>query len=187
MVNCEALLKKYYKDNPKALKIVLEHSKEVAKKAVEIAQHMKNHNPNLKFIEEAAMLHDIGCFMTNAPEIHCHGKYPYKWHGILGKEILEKEGLPKHAIACERHLGVGLTAQEAKNLGLPEKDMVAQTIEEKIIAFADFFYSKHPTKFGRKISLEENFEWYSQYGEKFVKKFKKMIEFFKENTQNLTF
>ncbi|MFH1456293.1 MAG: HD domain-containing protein [archaeon] len=183
MVDTITLLKKYYKNNQEALTIVLEHSKQVTKKALEIAKRMKEYNPDLKFIEEAAMLHDIGCFMTNAPEIHCHGKYPYNMHGMLGREILEKEGLPKHAIACEHHLGVGLTKEEAKKQGLPERDMIPNTIEEKIVAFADFFYSKHPTKFGREITIQENIEWYKKFGERTVNELKKWVLFFKEVDQ----
>ena len=55
------------------------------------------------------MLHDIGIFLTHAPQIGCHGDKPYICHGYLGRELLEKEGFPRHAIVCETHVGVGLT------------------------------------------------------------------------------
>jgi uncharacterized protein len=52
-------------------------------------------NLDERFIQEAALLHDIGIFLTNAPKIHCFGDYPYICHGYLGAEILRKEGLDK--------------------------------------------------------------------------------------------
>ena len=37
----------------------------------------------------------------------------------------------------ERHIGAGITEQEAEKLGLPKKSYVPQTLEEKIVAHAD--------------------------------------------------
>jgi len=55
----------------------------------------------LGFIEEAALLHDIGIFNTNLPKIGCYGRHPYISHGYLGRELLENEGLAAHALVCE--------------------------------------------------------------------------------------
>ena len=45
---------------------------------------------------------------------------------------------------CERHTGAGLSAEDirAQGLPLPEKDFLPETPEEKLICFADKFYSK---------------------------------------------
>ncbi|KKP39788.1 MAG: hypothetical protein UR30_C0008G0057 [Candidatus Peregrinibacteria bacterium GW2011_GWC2_33_13] len=106
------ILEKYSNSQKKALKILLHHGRLVKNKALEIAEHFTLDKIDLKFIEEAAILHDIGIFFVNAPEIGCYGDKPYIAHGYLGREVLEKEGLPKHALAAERHTGMGIHKEE---------------------------------------------------------------------------
>jgi uncharacterized protein len=139
------LLRKYYKADSKAFWFLTEHGKSVARKALLVARNVSSENPDLGLLEDAAMLHDIGIFLTNAPDIGCCGESPYICHGILGREILEKEGLPDHALICERHVGVGLTCHDIvrENLPLPQREMIPITIEEQIICFADKFFSKN--------------------------------------------
>ena len=119
------------------------HSRAVADKALEIAASYGK-PVDTRFIEEAAMLHDIGVSMTDAPSLDCHGKAPYICHGVIGRQILEQEGLPLHALVCERHIGVGLTAEDIRRqaLPLPQRDMLPVSVEEQIIACADLFFSK---------------------------------------------
>jgi uncharacterized protein len=69
----------------------------------------------------------------------------------MGAELL-KEWAEKHPVdnlesyqrVCLRHTGIGLTAKNIRenNLPLPEMDLVPETIEEKIVCYADKFYSK---------------------------------------------
>ena len=96
------------------------------------------------FVEEAAMLHDIGIVKVDAPAIACHGTEPYIRHGVLGAEMLRAEGLLRHALVCERHTGTGLTLDQIvqQGLPLPHQDMQPLSIEEQIICFADKFFSK---------------------------------------------
>lgn len=68
------IIKKYYSPNSKAFTILVNHSKAVTEKVLMIAQRF---NVDRQFIYEAAMLHDIGIFMTNTPKFDCHGSYPY--------------------------------------------------------------------------------------------------------------
>jgi uncharacterized protein len=145
-MNAETLLKKHYRQNSNSFSIVLEHSRKVAAKALDIALMLPNSGIDLKFLEEAAILHDIGVSLVRAPDIHCFGSYPYICHGVLGRELLESEGLPKHALICERHVGIGLEVDDIvrQNLPLPQRDMSPITLEEKIVCFADLFYSKKP-------------------------------------------
>jgi len=70
----------------------------VAGKALAIARRARRLGPDLKFIGEAAMLHDIGILVTDQPSLGCYGDKPYICHGYAGREILEKEGLPAHAL-----------------------------------------------------------------------------------------
>jgi uncharacterized protein len=90
-----------------------------------------------------------------SPKLGCHGIEPYIRHGIIGREILEDEGLPLHALVCERHIGVGLTAEDvrAQGLPLPARDMAPLSLEEKIVCFADLFYSKNPENIGSEKTI----------------------------------
>ncbi|MDA2922477.1 HD domain-containing protein [Patescibacteria group bacterium AH-259-L07] len=151
------IIKKYYKENSKSYYFLTEHSKAVTEKALKIAHNVGHLNPDLEFIEQAAMLHDIGIFLTNAPEIGCFGERPYICHGYLGRKILEKEALPKHALVCERHTGVGLSIQdiEKEKLPIPKRDMRPISLEEEIICFADTFFSKNEEFLTKEKSIEE--------------------------------
>lgn len=171
------IIRKYYNPDSRAFIILVNHSKAVAEKALKIACKF---NVDQKFIYEAAMLHDIGIFKTNTPKFDCHGSYPYITHGYLGREILEKEGLPKHALVCERHTGVGITKDEIirKNLPLPHRDMIPLNLEEKIIAYADKFFSKESDGSVRVREIDEIIKDLSRYGEEKVKIFKEWIEIF---------
>ncbi|PIN76159.1 phosphohydrolase [Candidatus Woesearchaeota archaeon CG10_big_fil_rev_8_21_14_0_10_36_11] len=177
------IIEKYYKPESKAYKILVRHSALVAKKAIEIAKRVPEFNPDLKFIKEAAMLHDIGIYLTDDPEIYCYGDKEYICHGILGKEILEKEGFPKHAKVCERHIGVGISVEEIEkeNLPIPKHDMNPISIEEQIICFADCFFSKTPTRLKQEKSLEQIKNGLTTLCEDKVKKFEAWCTLFKEN------
>ena len=135
------LIHKYFKDDYKNEEVLVFHLKAVAKKSLEMAKRVKE-PIDFKFLEEAALLHDIAVSRVQFGEDKNPKKPPYIAHGYLGRQILEKENLPRHALVAERHVGSGLTKEEAKMLGLPEREMLPVTIEEKIICVADKFYSK---------------------------------------------
>ena len=155
-MNAVALLEKYFPEMD-AFLIILEHSRLVASKALQAARNLDHPEVDLIFLEEAALLHDIGVCRTAAPKFHCHGTEPYIRHGIIGREILDREGLPRHALVCERHIGVGLSVADirAQRLPLPEEEMVPLSLEEKIVCFADLFYSKSPEKCGKEKTIDE--------------------------------
>ena len=156
-MSAKALLEKYFNHNSTALAIVLEHSRMVAVKALRIARILHDHQLDLQFIEEASLLHDIGVSRIHAPDIYCFGSSPYICHGILGRDILESEGFHRHAMVAERHIGVGLTADDifTQNLPLPNRDMSPQSVEERIVCFADLFYSKSPGRLTTEKSPDE--------------------------------
>jgi uncharacterized protein len=161
------IIGKYYASDSKSYHYLLQHSRLVAHKALEIAGRVEHLKPDLCFIEEAAMLHDIGIFLTNAPKIGCYAYKEYVCHGYMGRELLEGEGLPKHALVCERHVGMGITVDDIRdnNLPLPERDMVPESIEEKIICFADKFFSKSEHELLREKDLERVRAVVKGYGE----------------------
>jgi uncharacterized protein len=138
------IIRKYYASRPAARDILLGHGEAVAGMALRIGRNLSHLGPDLRFIEEAALLHDIGILHTDAPMLGCHGPKPYICHGHLGGEILEAEGWPLHALAAERHVGMGLSVEDIRRSGfpVPVREMVPVSLEEKIVCFADKFFSK---------------------------------------------
>ncbi len=172
-----SIIRKYYPRESRAYALLVEHSRMVAQKALAIARRLQHLHPDLKFIEEAAMLHDIGIFMVNEPEIYCFGEYPYVCHGYLGRALLEKEGLTKHARVCETHVGVGISKEEieANNLPLPPRDMLPETLEEELICYADKFYSKNPDRLYQEIPIPAIRQSLAKYGRDKVEKFDRWV------------
>lgn len=165
-----ALLEKYFQGNDQALEIVYRHSRKVADKALAIARGTGMDAADLCFVEEAALLHDIGVVRIHAPKLNCFGTLPYICHGVIGREILEAEGLPRHALVCERHIGVGLTARDivSQGLRLPEREMSPVTRCERIVALADLFYSKKGGELDREKSALQVRADLLRYGEEKV-------------------
>ena len=125
-----SIINKYYPNDDLLRQLLLKHSRQVADRCMQIVRKHKELSVDVQFLEEAAMLHDIGIFKCDAPSIYCVGTEPYIKHGPIGGELLRVEGFPRHARVAERHTGTGLPGYE------PE------TLEEQIICYADKFYSK---------------------------------------------
>lgn len=170
-MNPLALIDKYYPEDNELKHILLVHSRSVADKALEMARKHPELNLDLTFIEEAAMLHDIGIFMTDADGIFCFGKYPYICHGYLGSELVAREGYPRHALVCERHTGAGLSLKAImeRDLPVPHREMIPISLEEQIICFADKFYSK--TKLDKEKSVEKARKSIEKHGEEGLARF----------------
>ena len=139
-----SIISHYYDTESELYHILYTHSRCVADMALEIVDAHPELQVDRTFVEEAAMLHDIGVFRCNAPAIFCFGTEPYITHGIIGAELMRKEGFPKHALVCERHTGAGISIDDImqQHLPLPLRDFTPQSVEEKIICFADKFFSK---------------------------------------------
>ena len=133
----------YYAGNIELRNIIRIHSEQVAKKALQIIEH-RQLPVNREFVYSAALLHDIGVVKCNAPDIHALGNLPYICHGVEGRKMLESQGLPEYALVCERHTGSGISKYQIihQNLPLPLRDMLPVSMEEKLICYADKFYSK---------------------------------------------
>ncbi|MCS5696070.1 HD domain-containing protein [Desulfofundulus thermocisternus] len=167
------IIRKYYHPETELYHLLVEHSKAVARKALKVADKVSHLHPDRKFLVEAAMLHDIGIFLTYLPQIGCRGEKPYVCHGYLGRELLENEGLPLHALVCERHVGAGITKEEIIEhcLPLPPRDMVPVTLEEKIICYADKFFSKNRDAIDREKTVAEIERELSHHGSGQVMRF----------------
>ncbi len=140
----QAIIDRYYPAGTVCRGIFLRHSRQVTNKAIDIA-NLCRLDLSHEEIEAAAMLHDIGIFMTDAPDIGCFGTEPYIRHGIIGAELLREENVPEiYARVAERHTGAGITADDIirQQLPLPLQDYCPETMLEKLICYADKFYSK---------------------------------------------
>ncbi len=109
-------------------KWVIPHSQAVNLKSISLSENLsKEFDIDKELVKKGALLHDIGRCMTD-------GIY----HAVLGAEILKSEGYPLEVSKIvERHIGAGIPKKEAIKMGLPPKDFIPHTLEEKIVAHAD--------------------------------------------------
>ncbi len=142
---------------------VVRHCKAVRDVAVKIA---KKAHADVELVEAAALLHDIGRSKT-------HGIL----HGVEGSKIAEQLGLPQSIIhIVERHLGAGIPKDEAEKLGLPPKDYMPQTLEEKIVCHADNLINNY-----KRQNIENEVEGvlregHRKYAERLVKLHKELSD-----------
>lgn len=172
-MNPEHIIAEFYDQGSATHDLLVWHSEQVAAKALAIAERVMHLEPDTDFIRQAAMLHDIGIFMTNSPSLGCHGTYPYVAHGYLGRALLEKNNLPRHALVCERHVGAGISAHDIgrHQLPLPVRDMLPLSLEEKIICVADKFFSKDTSEMHGERSLDTVISIIQHYGDANLKRF----------------
>ena len=174
------IIDKYIKDE-ELKRLLITHSEKVGDKAIEIVESCGLAGKvDKQELYDSAMLHDIGIVNCNAPAIHCHGSRPYICHGIEGGKILRFEGLEdSYARICERHTGAGLTAGEIEKMGLPlpKADYLPETLQEKIICYADKFYSKSgdPT---REKDINQIIGSLGRHGEEVVARFMELHNMF---------
>ena len=110
-------------------KSVIAHCKAVSALAVKFARVCESNGlpVDVDLVEVGALLHDIGRSKTHDVT-----------HAVVGVEIAKSLNLPKPVLSIiECHIGGGIFADEAKKLGLPVKDYVPATLEEKLVAYAD--------------------------------------------------
>jgi uncharacterized protein len=178
------IIHKYYASGSEIEYVLLKHSEQVRRKALDIATNHPELHLDSEFISEAALLHDIGIFLCDAPRIYCHGAHQYIEHGYLGANLLLEEGFPRHALVCERHTGVGLTLEMIikNHLPLPHRDMLPVSLEEQVICYADKFFSK--TQLEEENSIERIRQYLNQYGESEVEKFDKWYFLFESEKFN---
>lgn len=177
-MNPYEIIDKYYSGNTALRQILVIHSLSVSGKALRMLDAHPELHLNRSFVKEAALLHDIGIFRTDASAIQCFGTHPYIAHGYLGAELLRLEGFPLHALVCERHTGAGLSLQDIVNqqLPIPQREMLPVTLEEQLICFADKFFSK--THLDEEKTVEKARKSVAKYGEEGVARFDRWCSLF---------
>lgn len=128
---------------------VIKHCETVTQLAVEIAKACRERglDINLELVEVGALLHDIGRSKTHS--VH---------HAVIGAKIAEALGLPESVISIiKRHVGGGITAKEAEKLGWPKDVYIPQTIEEKIVSYADKLIEG-----SKRVPIEKTIEKFSK-------------------------
>ncbi len=143
-IDPEAIITRFYPAGSTTRELLLRHGELVGRKALDVVDRAPWLDADREFVVQAAMLHDIGIGRTRCPELGCTGTLPYVCHGVAGRAILDKLELDRHGLVCERHVGVGISADQAvrQKLPLPVRDMFPLSMEERLICYADKFFSK---------------------------------------------
>lgn len=165
------IIEKYYPHDDDLRRLLIKHSRDVANKALSIVDHHPELGLQSQFVEDCAMLHDIGIFKTHAPSIFCNGTEPYIRHGVEGAALVRAEGFELYAGVCERHTGAGISRQQVQeqSLPLPLADYIPITMTEQVVCYADKFYSKsHPN---RVRTVEQAAHSLSKFGADGVERF----------------
>jgi len=108
---------------------VIEHCKVVSQLAVRLARlaEHKGMEVDVDLVRIGGLLHDIGRSRTHGVE-----------HGFVGSTIIDSYGYsPAIARIAERHVGAGISSDETQKLGLPDRDFIPETLEEKLVCYAD--------------------------------------------------
>jgi uncharacterized protein len=110
-------------------KEVINHCMAVTSLAIETAKIIQDKaiQVDIALVEIGAILHDLGRSKTHTVD-----------HAVVGANIAKQAGLPKSVISIiKRHVGGGITQNEAQKLGWKADIYMPLTLEEKIVSYAD--------------------------------------------------
>lgn len=130
---------------------------------------------DIELVRAGCFLHDIGTYALYQDNGFNEGSYIT--HGILGYELLQNEGYGEALCRiASHHTGVGLSKEDIQHQGLPlpHEDFLAESLEEKLVMYADKFHSKHP----RFNSFEGYRDTLAQFGAEKVAYFAELAEVF---------
>lgn len=108
---------------------VIAHCIAVSGVALELAAGMISQGKELDLylVEIGGLLHDLGRAQSHGID-----------HAVLGVELAKSYGLETEIQEIiKRHVGAGITRDEARDLHLPDDDYIPVTLEQKIVAHAD--------------------------------------------------
>ncbi|MEM3712347.1 MAG: TIGR00295 family protein [Thermoproteota archaeon] len=147
---------------------VIKHAVRVSKIAKELTDKIrfKGYDVDEKLVIAGALLHDIGRSITHDVS-----------HGVIGGRIIRRRQLDeKLAKIVERHVGGGISKDEAEKLGLGDTELIPETLEEKIVCYADKLVDGD-----RKVEFEETLKYFKEkLGPEHpaIKRLKELDEFF---------
>src|SRR5512139_1087647 len=105
---------------------VVAHCRKVSLTALSLAYWLRE-PADRELVRLGGLFHDIG-----RSRIHDIA------HAIAGVEIGRALGFSERLLKIiERHIGAGITAAEARRLGLPDQDYLPLTREEQLVSYAD--------------------------------------------------
>jgi uncharacterized protein (TIGR00295 family) len=110
-------------------RVIIEHCRTVAAVAEALAAGIESRGVkvDVRVVRAGAWLHDIGRNRTQTVR-----------HGVEGAEMIERDGVDRAVVdVVRKHVGAGISPEEAKNLGFPDFDYIPRTVEERIVCFAD--------------------------------------------------
>ena len=108
---------------------IVGHCKTVAKAAGVICEELRKQGKRVDWeaVRAGALLHDIG-----------RNRVQTVRHGLEGAEMLWDQGVDDRVVEMVRkHVGAGISPEEAESLGMPDFDFLPRTLEERIVCFAD--------------------------------------------------
>ncbi|WP_292470353.1 TIGR00295 family protein [Methanolobus sp.] len=108
---------------------VMAHCVAVADTALEMALKLKSRgrDVDLDLVEVGGLLHDLGRAKSHGID-----------HAVLGVSIARANNIESDVQEIiKRHIGAGITREEAMEMGLPADDYMPETLEQKIVAHAD--------------------------------------------------
>ncbi len=115
---------------------VIQHVQTVQRLATRMAN--ESQDANVRIVEAAALLHDIGRAFTHTTD-----------HVPQGVAFLQDEGIHEAVVSCVAcHMGAGIPQETADAWGWPpDRRYMPETIEEKIVCHADTltFGTRHGT------------------------------------------
>ncbi len=143
---------------------IIQHCLAVSNLAIKLAQELEERGAkiDIPLVRIGGLLHDIGRSKTHGID-----------HAVVGVNIARSFDVSEPVIRIiERHVGSGIPAEDAARLGLPHKSFIPETLEEKIVAYADKLIEGN-----HEIDYDEALERFTQeFGESspIVDRFKRM-------------
>ncbi len=159
----------------KVFDLVFTHSL-IVKEIAEGIMEKKDLSIDKELAIAGALLHDIGAYKLISSDGVFDGPN-YIRHGVEGYAILKEENYPEALCRIAiHHTGAGITKDDVvrQNLPLPVADYLAETMEEKLIMYADKFHSKDPNF----NTFDTYVAFVSKYGEDKVRNFNALAELF---------
>ncbi|MCA9332804.1 HD domain-containing protein [Candidatus Saccharibacteria bacterium] len=140
-------LHKKYAPSEEDFNLVYEHCSVVAEIALWCAGN--THEPvDRELLRTAALLHDIGSHpFLAAWSVNESYSRIYPQHAMMGAKLLAEEGLdPNICSIIETHPLLGVSKEEIieNKTAMPARDFIPQTIEGRLLCYADRFHSKKP-------------------------------------------